>query len=698
MAPSPYKNEGKAVPGLVRDRLSATLSLNAPVSSLEGVGPKRARALGLRGIQSLRDLLDCYPRRYVDMSCVRSVAEARIGEQCTVVGMVHSVTSRKTRQRNLSLVEIGVLDASGILMVTCFNQPWLARKLVSGMRVSVSGKIEFNYGFKRMTSPIIVVLEPEDEAGGVVLPLHPASAEVPRTMMARLVSGALSKVRGCIDPLPASLRARYRLCSRYQAWRAIHEPETPADIAMARRRLIYEELLLLELGLMARSRNRRPGTSPYAQVTKGPRLDALRRALPFALTDEQEAAVADILARMADSSCMDHLLLGDVGTGKTAVALFALVAAAEGGHQALMMGPTEVLVRQYARSVGSLLDEAGVTWAILTGTTPAAERMDVLGRFSEGSLDVLLGTHALLSDDVRPKDCSVVVIDEQQRFGVEQRGALVAKAPDSDVLSMTATPIPRSLALALYGDLTLSYLTCRPQALSPLITKVCHFEEEGRAYDAIREALSRGEQAYIVCPLIGVATEALRPSDYEVEEEPGADSVVEYAFVEGLLEQGDFDPAGKVVSAATTHARILSESVFPEARVALLHGRLAADEKAQIMQDFAAGDIDILVSTTVVEVGVDVPNATVMVVEDADRFGLAQLHQLRGRVGRGAKAASVFLISRSRAPEALARLKAMEDVDDGFELSERDLALRREGDVFGGRQHGASRLKLVNVV
>ena len=687
----------KAILSVSQDRLSSTLALDAPVSYLDGVGPKRAQSLGAMGVHSLGDLLETFPRRYIDMSAVRQVAQARIGEQCTVVGQVHSVSSRRTRKRNLSLVEVGLVDGSGILMVTCFNQPWLVRKLEQGSRISVSGEIEFNFGFKRMTNPVLVVLDSDDAACGLVLPVHPASSRVPRQTMRRLIDEALERVRGCYDFLPVRLRCRYRLYSRYQAFRAIHKPSSMDDVRLARRRLIYEELLLLELGLMSRSRSRNAELQPVCQVVDGPKLTKLSSIVPFKLTDEQSTAVSEILSSMAKPICMEHMLLGDVGTGKTLVATFAIVAAVDGGHQVMMMGPTEVLVRQYGSSVGDLLDSLDIPWGVLTSSTPAEERERLVSSFAEGKCSVLFGTHALLSDEIAPKDCSLVVIDEEQRFGVDQRHALVSKAMNADVLSLTATPIPRSLALALYGDMGLSYLRKRPQALLPRTTKVCHFEEEGIAYDEIREALSRGEQAYIVCPLIGVETEALQPG-VDSGEDDAQGSAVEYAFVEGILEGGDFDPAGKVVSAASTHAHILQESVFPEARVGLLHGKLGSAEKSEVMDRFKAGDIDILVSTTVIEVGVDVPNATVMVIEDADRFGLAQLHQLRGRVGRGSKPGKVFLVSRSRAPEALSRLQVMEQVDDGFKLSEHDLSLRREGDVFGGRQHGKSPLKLVNVM
>ena len=403
---------------------------------------------------------------------------------------------------------------------------------------------------------------------------------------------------------------------------------------------------------------------------------------------------------MAAPKAMDRLLLGDVGTGKTIVAFCALVCAARHGHQAVMVGPTEILVKQYARSLGPLLDRLGVSWCLLTSTTPTDEKERSLQALAEGQVSICFGTHAVFEPSVQFADCSFVCFDEQQRFGVEQREALLAKAPGADVLSMSATPIPRSLALALYGTTAISYLRKPPQIKSSRTTTVLPFTEEGVAYDAVRAALSRGEQAYVVCPLIGIPTKDLLASD----EEEGEDEQIEYALVEFGLESDAFNTeiagSGQAsrFTAAEQHAEILQSQVFPSARVALLHGRLAAEEKSAIMEAFRAGEIDVLVSTTIIEVGIDVPNATVMIIEDADRFGLAQLHQLRGRVGRGEKPGQVYLVTRSKAPAALERLRAMEVTEDGFELSEIDLVQRKEGDVFGARQHGQAALRLVNVV
>lgn len=683
----------KAEQGTNLDRLHASLLLDASVGVVKQISDTRARILYRSfGIKTVRDLLQLYPRRYIDMSCVVPIQQAEIGKSYTIFGTLYEIKQKRPKPR-LTLVELSLLDESGLLIVTCFNQPWLAENLHKGERISVSGKIEFSYGFKRMVNPLIVAHEEGEAETGVVLPVHPSVAKIPRTTMRRMISNALSGIQGLYDPLPLSLRARYRLYSRYQAYRGVHNPVSISDANQARRRLRYEELFFLELELIDQEQKRIAGVKPFQHQIQGPYQDALRALLPFSLTQDQETAIAAISEKMAEDYPMNHLLLGDVGTGKTIVAAFALAACADTGTQALMMGPTEVLVQQYGATLGPLFDQMGVSWGILTGSTPSSQRNELLCELSEGRLQVLFGTHALLEKEVRVARCSLVCIDEQQRFGVEQRQALIDKAPGADILSMTATPIPRSLALALYGGLSLSYLHAAPAKQGGRSTTVCHFSQEGIAYDALRAALERGEQAYVICPLIGLDLEDRETG--QQEEEAGNQSIIEYAAIEWDIEH---DEVGDTLSAATLHAKILQEQIVPGARVGLLHGKMNSQEKAQIMEEFRQGSIQVLVSTTVVEVGVDVPNATVMIIEDADRFGLAQLHQLRGRVGRGNLSGLVFLVSRSKAPQSLERLRIMEKVDDGFALSEYDLSLRREGDIFGNRQHGRSRLALVNVI
>lgn len=684
-------NSLKAVRGASPDRLHATLALDAPVSSVKQVSPARAQVLArAMGVATVRDLLQCYPLRYVDMSKVVTAQSAQIGTRCTLVAQVYEIKLKRIRSK-LTLTEVSLVDETGLIIASCFNQPWLSEKIGKGDLVVVSGKVEFSYGFKRMTNPLIEKHEPGEEVRGKFLPIHPSTSKISRAMMKRIVGNALEQVRGAYDPLPLSLRRKYRLYSRFEAFRGIHEPVSLDDSIQARRRLRYEELFFLELELVDRERKRAEQHAPFQQTLSVVDMNRIKACLPFSLTEDQEAAVGDILARMAERYPMNHLLLGDVGTGKTIVAAFALVCAALSGHQAILMGPTEVLVSQYGISLGPILDACNVSWSTVMGQTPREEKEAAIAHFARGDIKVLFGTHALLQDNVVAQDCSLVCIDEQQRFGVEQRQTLIAKAPGADILSMTATPIPRSLALARYGGLSLSYLHQPPAKQGGRSTKVCHFSEEGIAYDALRAALSRGEQAYVICPLIGLDLPKSTPA------EPGEDddASIEYAAIEWGIEH---DAIGDTLSAATKHAEILRSQVVPQASIALLHGKMAPSEKNEVMRRFRDGGIDVLVSTTVVEVGVDVPNATVMIIEDADRFGLAQLHQLRGRVGRGGLPGQVFLVSRSRAPEALERLGAMEETEDGFALSEMDLSLRREGDIFGDRQHGASPLKLVNVV
>ena len=676
----------------IPSRLTATLAFDEPVSRVKLVSPAREKALGKLGIQSVRDLTCHYPRRYLDLSIKKTIREARIGESCTIEGTVHELKLKTPRPR-MSLVEITLLDATGTLMVTMFRQPWLMDSLKAGDRLAVAGKLEFSYGFKRMTNPFLEVLGAE-EAQGMIIPVHAATEKVSAAWMRRIVENALALVKGCHDPLPLSLRAKYRLMSRQNALRCIHFPQTMEEAHEARRRLAYEELLMLELHLLMRGRKRSEGKRATAHVTDGLRVQAFRAALPFVLTYEQEAAVAEIFHEMAADKTANHLLLGDVGTGKTVVAGFALAAAADSGGQALLAAPTEVLARQHGDSLGRLLDAAGVSYGVLTGSTSPGDKQAMCALFAEGLLDVLIGTHALLEDNVQGSHVTLVVIDEQQRFGVEQRACLLGKGAAPDALYLTATPIPRSLALAIFGDLTLSYLKVRPNDAGRRATRVLHKDARGVAYDAAVAACARGEQVYVVCPLVGKDAQERDAKAAGLESGSFDDEV----FHPAVSIEDDGDLRDDDVAAATREARILQEQVFADYRVELLHGKMPAGEKQAVMARFRAGETNVLVATTVIEVGVDVPSATVMIIEDADRFGLSQLHQLRGRVGRSELRAEVFLVSASKQDAALARLRAMESTDDGYELAAYDLSLRREGDVLGNRQHGASVLRLVNVV
>ena len=689
------------------DRLAATLALEAPATSIAGVSAARGAALAKLGIRRVRDVVTHYPRRYLDMSRVETIASARIGESATILATVHEAVLKRPRPK-FELVEVTLVDGTGTLIATFFRQPWLVKTLRSGMRVSVAGTMEFNYGYKRMTMPFLDKIEEGDQARGRIVPVHAATEKVPAGQMRRIAAEALEAAGECYDPLPLALRTRYRLFSRDRALSCIHFPQTPEELSQARRRLVYEEVLLLELHLMREARAAQGDAPAHVHTVDGPRMAALREALPFALTDDQRAAVRDILERMAAPTRMMHMLLGDVGTGKTVVSAFALAAAADSGTQALMMGPTEVLADQYAAALGPLLSAAGIRWVKFTGSTPAAQRAEALAALASGEASVAFGTHALLESDVACRSCSLVVIDEEQRFGVDQREALMAKGEAPDVLSMTATPIPRTLALALYGFMSLSYVRTAPGNRPPRTTKVYGFRERGRAYDVALAACKRGEQVYVVCPLVGEkkGKAAKGPakgagkgrarfggSGTSADALPDEDELPVYIESDADMEGEDADPA-----AAQAQAAFLQAKTFSQFKVGLLHGRMKAADKRTVMDDFRAGKVDVLVSTTVIEVGVDVPNATVMIVEDADRFGLSQLHQLRGRVGRGSKPGFMCLVASTGSSQAMERLSAMERTDDGFELAEYDLSLRREGDILGNRQHGASSLKLVNVI
>ena len=673
------------------DRMSATLALDAPVTTVKLVSASRARALAKLGVTTVRDLVSLYPRRYIDLSQVKTVAAARVGDACTIVGNVHAIESKRLRNRS-SLVTITLVDGTGTLMVSCFRQQWLMNNVAAGMRIAVAGTLEFNYGYKRMTNPHLVVMEEGDAASaGMVIPVHPLTGEVKAGMMRRFIANALDATCGVIDPLPLNLRMKYRLMGRNAALQCIHFPHDMDEQREARRRLAYEEVLHLELMLMQEGEERSRGLVPTEHIIDGEHLAAFRKAIPFELTGEQQVAVGEILAVLAAPRVGNHMLLGDVGTGKTLVAAHCLAVAADTGTQVLFMAPTELLARQHFASLSGLLAEAGVKSDVLTSATTPDDRERIIVQLATGELDVLFGTHALLEEDVQPKAMSIAIIDEQQRFGVDQRAALLQKGACPDALFLTATPIPRTLALALYGNLTLSYLKTRPKTSAPRQTFVHDYKAKGAAYDAARAALERGERVFVVCPLVGEK----RAESPEAGKGDGAADEPEELVVSI---ESDQDMLGSDIHAAEEQARFLSETVFADYEVGLVHGRMPAREKQQIMQDFRDGKLQVLVATTVIEVGIDVPEATVMIVEDADRFGLSQLHQLRGRVGRGTLPGEVHLISGTRNPAALERLAAMERTDDGFELATYDLALRREGDILGNRQHGASVLKLVNVV
>jgi len=643
------------------DRSARKAAHALPAGHARFVDGARAEALSRVGVKTVGDLVRHFPHRYLDLSATATLASARIGEEQTLVGRVHAIKVKKPRPR-LSIIEIALVDGTGVVLGVWFNQPWMETRYRIGERVAFAGKVEFDYGMKQMKSPFVERLPDDAEAPtGRILPVHSTTEGLTTGWLRRLVAAAVEDYADVPDHLPAALRASRDLVSLRTAYRDIHFPATMEAAHAARRRLAYDELLSLQLYMAMRRHSLTREHAGVAHTTDGPARSAVQKAFGHPPTADQERAIAEVLDDMAAPRPMNRLLLGDVGTGKTLVAAHALAAAADSGSQAAMMAPTEVLAIQYAEKVGPLLDAASISWALLSGSTPPAKRRDILAGVADGTVSILFGTHALLERSVEFDRLTLAIVDEQHRFGVNQRLGLRGKGAAADLLVMTATPIPRSLALTLYGDLATSYLRSRPAHAKGVTTRAVKPHTARPAHDAVRKAVRAGRQAYVVC---------------------------------ALVDESDQTQA----KAATREAERLRNEVFPDLKVGLLTGRMRPAEKAAVMTAFRAGEIEVLVSTTVIEVGVDVPNATVMLIEDADRFGLAQLHQLRGRVGRGEHAGEVWLIADPKTDEGRSRVGALVEIADGFELAERDLRLRGQGTVLGDRQHGLAELRIANVL
>jgi len=642
-----------------------------PVTVLAGVGPKKAEALEALEIRTVLDLLTHYPRRYVDRTRQASIRDLKVGEEATIVATVRRVQTRRTRQRR-AMVEVDLFDGAGYLHVVFFNQPWRARQLTAGTEAVVFGKLEHYKGRAQMTNPVVDLV---GDRTGKIIPIYPQSAKADLSTweLADFVDEGLRRAGELADPLPSKWRDRHELADRTWAMTQIHNPESMAASQLARRRLVLDELLRMQLALVMRKRAVEREAKGVRHVIDGPLVDRFHAALPFDLTRAQRRAITEIGADLAGLHPMHRLLQGDVGSGKTLVAVTALLMGVQGGYQGAFMAPTEVLAEQHALGVRELL--SGLTVAdpatltgdrplrveLLVNRTTAAERTRLLAELQAGTVDLLIGTHALLEEKVGFKALGVVVIDEQHRFGVEQRAALRGKGDDPDVLVMTATPIPRTAAMTVYGDLDVTVLDELPPGRTPIETTWLEGPlDETVAHRRVADEVAAGRQAYVVCPLV--------------------------------------DESEKILARSATeeHARLAAE-VWPDLRLGLLHGQMPARDKEAVMAAFRAGELDVLVATTVIEVGVDVPNATVMLVEDADRFGMAQLHQLRGRVGRGSDQSWCYLLGAATTPDSEQRLKALERTTDGFELAEVDLEIRGEGTVLGTRQKGRSDLKLASL-
>jgi ATP-dependent DNA helicase RecG len=662
----------------------APLTLNElaaiPVERLKGIGPKKLAGLAELEIDTVLDLLTHYPRRYIDRTKEASIASLEPGEEGLVLVSVVAVSSRTTRTRK-RMVTARVTDGSGQLTLSFFGQPWRERQLTPGLQAVVFGKMEVFGGRRTMTNPVVDLV---GDRTGRIVPVYPQSekAGLHTWDFVGWVADALRRCapRGFAEPLPPSVREQLRLVDRGTAIAAIHEPETMADQQRARQRLVFDELLRMQLLLVRRKRAIEASAKGVVHRIDRRLVDRFHERLAFPLTAAQVRAVEEILADMARPAPMHRLLQGDVGAGKTIVAVSALLAAVEGGHQGAFMAPTEVLAEQHAAGVAALLRgftvveqdaaslfagaERELRIALLTNRTTAGERRRILADLASGGIDILIGTHALIQEGITFASLGMVVIDEQHRFGVEQRAALRDKGEAiPDVLVMTATPIPRTAAMTVYGDLDVSVLDELPPGRTPITTlRATGDDGEAAVWAHVRREAATGHQAYVVCPLI--------------------------------------DESGKleVRSAQETYDRLTAPGgELADLRVGLLHGRLSPADKDQVMTLFRAGALDALVATTVIEVGVDVPDATTMVVLDAARFGIAQLHQLRGRVGRGTAASTCWLVGEATTPDGEARLDALVATTDGFALAEVDLDLRGEGTLMGERQKGRNDLKLASL-
>jgi ATP-dependent DNA helicase RecG len=630
--------------------MSFTL-LDQSAQYLMSVGPRRAAALARLGVHTSRDLLYHVPRRYEDASTVSRISSLQIGDDVTVIGEVAAKGVLPTRT-GLRVFQLVLRDQTGTVECSFPGQPFLDRTFRRGDIVLVTGSVRFFHGKQIQPREYVILGNASEgvEAAGKVLPIYAATEGLSQKVLRSIIDQNIDRLLPLLqveDVVPRELTAAAQLPTLMQAMEAVHRPETLRDAERGRRRLAYDELLFLQL-LHAGARRQNAAQRKGVTFTRTNELiGRLQQALPFELTGAQTRAIAEILDDMTSARRMNRMLQGDVGSGKTVVALFAMLLAVESGYQAALMAPTEILAEQHARTLGRLLAPLGIDVTLLTGRLPAPQKRAAQQAIASGTATIVVGTHALIQDAVQFHRLGLAIIDEQHRFGVRQRMALAQHGENVDVLVMSATPIPRSLALTFYGDLDLSVLDELPPGRQRIRTAVRPEDARTRVYDFVREEAARGLQAYIVYPLV--------------------------------------DESEKVeLRAATVEYERLAQEIFPQLRLGLLHGQMAGEQKDAVMQAFAAGEIDVLVATTVIEVGIDVPNASVMVIEHAERFGLSQLHQLRGRVGRGAEQSYCVLITAENAE----RLQVLARTDDGFEIAREDLALRGMGDFFGARQHG----------
>lgn len=632
------------------------LTQQTPIQYLKGVGEKRAQLFARLGIATVGDLISHYPRQYEDWSVIAKLSETTLDTPCCIKAKALTKPTEHFIRKGMTLYRFSASDGTGVMRVTLFNNKYAAAKIKAGCEYLFFGAVSGTFRQPEMSSPLI---EPA-ESGARIRPIYSQTGGLTSRMIEKAVATALLSLDTELDadPLPYDLRQKYALCTRRYALENIHFPTNHTALQTARNRLVFEELLLLQLGLL-RLKGRSKAETSARLITDYSA--EFRSFLPFTMTGAQQRAVTECITDMQGVTPMNRLLQGDVGSGKTAVAACVGYCAIRNGYQCAMMAPTEILAEQHYHSLSRLFAEReDIRVGLLTGSMTKTQKNAVLDGVRSGLIQFLVGTHALLSENVSFSSLGLVITDEQHRFGVRQRTTLAEKGHNPHLLVMSATPIPRTLALMIYGDLDISVLNELPPGRTPIATYAIGTDKRTRAFGYIRKHIDEGRQAYIVCPLV---------------------------------EEGETD-----LVAAEQYAEKLANGPFKGYVVGLLHGKMKPKDKEQIMRDFSEGRISLLISTTVVEVGVDVPNAVLMVIENAERFGLAQLHQLRGRVGRGKHASSCILISDAQNPEAKARLSVMCQTTDGFRIADEDLKQRGPGDFFGNRQHGLPEMKIANLL
>ena len=636
--------------------LHTTLTPDTPVRYLKGVGPKTAERFEKLGILTLSDLLCHYPRRYLDFSKPYSIAEAPADTECVVKAEVFAKPGGRILPGGRRMERITAGDDVSSLEITWFNNPYAAQKLELGQEYYFQGIVTGGMLRRQMVNP--QVRTDAQVKSSPFEAVYPQTEGLTSSAIAKCVRQLLPHAELLPDPLPSEMLKKYRLLSKADAVRAIHCPATEEEAFAARRRLIYEELLVLQLGI---GRMKNHGAASTGAPMKKADASPFWESLPFSPTGAQRRAVEEILTDMSGETSMNRLLQGDVGSGKTLVAAAAIWACIQAGYQAALLAPTEILASQHAENLNRLLSPFGMRVALLTGGMKAAARRTTLAAIRDDEADLIVGTHAILSEGVEFARLGLAVVDEQHRFGVRQRGLLAEKAANPHLLVMSATPIPRTLGLLMYGDLDISILDELPPGRKPVKTRCITGKKRADLYGFLDREIDSGRQAYIVCPAIE-------------------------------------DAGGSGLNAVKSYYEDIAKAYLPDRRVGLMHGKLKPKEKAEVMDDFKSGRLDALVSTTVIEVGVDVPNATVMVIENAERYGLSALHQLRGRVGRGAAESWCFLVSDNASESVQKRLKFLCSTSDGFAVAQYDLETRGPGDFFGSRQHGLPTLQIADLM